>query len=59
MYFSGKVKRTKQFIQLEQPDRYHRMRKEERKPDAWTVFVEVMAIMLMIGVAIYILKVVL
>ena len=57
MYFCGKVKKTKQFIQLEQPDAYHRIRekREKRRPDAWTVFIEVLAIMLMVGVVIYIL----
>ena len=35
-------------------ERYHRMREENRKPDAWTVFIEIMAIALMVVVAIYI-----
>ena len=61
MYYNGKVntKAGKQFIQLERPDRYHKIRdrRERRRPDAWTVFIEVLAIMLMVIVAIYILRI--
>ena len=57
MLYCGKVKKTKQFIQLEQPDVYHKIQEKrgKKRPDAWTVFIEVLAIMLMVGVAIYIL----
>ena len=56
MYYSGKVntKAGKQFIRLEQPDRYHKIQeKEKKKPNAWTTLIDVLAILLMVAVAIF------